>query len=340
MLSTYLNVEGLLARDFRLDVKRAVESRFHLSAHLNATPGPIEAELRDAQGVVLLRQPADWRFPEPCNQPSGLGTPGWLRVSIPRHPDGAELSIVREGRVLWRQEIAASAPSVSLKLLSVSGDKATFTVSAKPASAAFEAMLIDERGRARPVNAEIRQGKLTVMLRAFAGSGTSRLRVVATQDLRSVFADSAPFATPTPVTAGRILAPRQGEELAPDQPVSLIGNVSIAQNGLPLDWAAAKPVWVVDGSEQPMQGDCVAIDAMPPGDHVIELRQGVGSLAQVLHKVTVKVRGRSALQAELDEALKRLAASQSRRVVAVPAATSTKPAARLRTGAHAPCKCC
>ncbi len=339
MLNTYLNVEGVLARDFRLDVKRAVESRFHLSANLDAAPGPIEAELRDAQGAVLLRQPADWRFPESCGRPMGLGTAGWLRLSMPRHPDGVELSIVRERRVLWRQEIAASAPTVSVSAASVSGDKATFKVSVKPATAVIEAMLIDEQGRARLVKEEIRHGKLTLVLPAFAGAGTSRLRVVATQDLRSGFADSGTFATPEPLVSGRIVAPRQGEELASDQPVSLQGNVSIAQNGWPMDWAAAKPVWVVDGAEQPVRGDCVAIDALPPGEHVVELREAGGSHARVLHKVTVKVRERSALQSELDEVLKRLAASQARRVVTVPAAMK-EPAARARAGAHAPCKCC
>jgi len=339
MLNNYLNVEGLLARDFRLEVKRAVESRFHLSANRDAASGPIEAELRDAQGVLLLRQPADWRFPEGCGQPTGLGTPGWLRVSVPRHPDAVALSIVREGRMLWRQKIAASAPVVSVSDASVSGGKATFRVSVAPATAVIEVMLIDERGRARRVSEEVRRGKLTVALPAFAGAGTSRLRVVATQDLRSGFADSAPFATPAPIAAGRILAPRQGEELAPGQPITLMGNLSIAQNSLPLDWAAVKPVWVVDGSEQALQGDCVAIEALPPGEHLVELREGDGARARVLHQVTVKVRERSALQVELDEALKRVAATQARRVVTVPAAT-TPAAARVRLGAHGPCKCC
>ncbi len=339
MLTTpFLNVEGLLTRDFRLDVKRAVESPFHLPETRHRMPGTIEAELRDAQGVVLLRQPADWRFPQSCGQSTGLGTVGWLRLSMPRHPEGVELAIVREGRVLWRQKIAASAPKVSVSAASVSGGKATFKLSTTPANAAIETLLIDERGRARPINEEIRQGTLTLGLSSFAGSGMSRLRVVATRDLRSDFADSAVFATPEPVIAGRILAPRDGGELAPDQPVSLLGNVSIAQNGLPLDWAVAKPVWLVDGSEQPVQGDCIAIEPLPPGEHVIELCQA--DRARMLHSVTVKVRERSALQAELDDALKRVATSQARRAVTAPATSKASITRRARAGAQTPCKCC
>lgn len=339
MLNTYLNIEGLLTRDFRLDVKRAVESRFHLSANVDAAPGPVEAELRDAQGVVLLRLPADWRFPEGCGRPTGQASVGWLRVSMPRHPDGADLSVVREGRLLWRQKIAPVAPVVSVSAASVSGDTATFKVAATPATSALEVMLIDERGRARRVDEPVRQGRLTLALKAFAGAGAARLRVVATQDLRSGHADSPPFATPAAVVAGRIVSPRQGEDVAADQPISLIGNVSIEQNGLPLDWADAKPVWVVDGSAQAARGDCVAIDALPPGEHVIELRQGEGSAARVLHTVTVKVRARSAVQAELGAVVDRLANSQERRVVTVPGAAS-RPAGRARAGAHGPCKCC
>jgi len=348
MADTFINIEGLLNHGMGFAPIRQDESRHALAEPVAHDSDGVVAQLCDRSGKVLLRGGCEVRFPQGCEPGPRQAMMGWLRVSMPRYEQAAEIRLLHADRVIFKANIGKEPPDVKLMLIP-GGDRDTaiFRCTVSDAAATLVFTLVDENGGSRAATVERKADRCTVALAPFAGSGKSRLRVQATHDLRTAQADSAPFDTPEPIVTGRIIAPASGAELAPDQALSLIGNLSIGQNGRRLPWKERSVHWVVDGVAVSSREQCAAVDGLEPGPHVIELRHGADPVnGSVLHRVDVHVRERSADEKEYAVAAQRydeLRADKARAGELARTATASVPGQRPapgKVGRLRPCKCC
>lgn len=305
--NTYINLEGWLDESMQFEPVRQEESRFLLVEQHQRDTGGVIAELRDRAGSLLLARGCEHRFPKGCGPRPLQATIGWLRLSMPRHHAATEIVLLHDGRVIFSAKIGDEPPTVNVVLIA-SAEKHTlrFRHSALDSAASLVFAVVDESGHAYAAQVQSKDDTHTVSLTPFAGFGKCRLCVQATRDLRTAQALSEQFETPEGRVVGRIISPRDGAALAPGKALSLIGNLSIAQNGRAVQWNPQLVHWAIDGVACDSTAQCAAVDKLDPGSHVIELRYGVNpAKSAVLHKVTVKVREQSSAEKEYADILQR-----------------------------------
>lgn len=310
MATTCINLEGWLDHSLQFSAVRREESRYELVEPKCAAVGAVFGELRDGAGTALLTRACEVRYPQGCGAGPQPIMSGWLRVSMPLHPQAAELRLMHGEREIYRAKIGAQPPAVAVELLAgapVDIVRCRCHVSDPAAELTFT--VVDATNRVRAVPAQRNTDAFDIELAPLAGLGRCRLRVFATHQLRTAHADSESFDTPAPIVSGRILEPTNGAQLAPNQPLSLIGNLSIAQSGRALPWDPQRCEWVVDGMAHDGRESCTALDCLEPGEHVIELRYTANPAQRdMLHRISVTVREPSPAEKEYAAVLSRLEA--------------------------------
>lgn len=310
MAYTCINLEGWLDESLQFTAVRREESRHELVESRRADVGGVFGELRDGAGTALLTRGCEVRYPKGCDPRPQQTMIGWLRVSMPLHPQASELRLMHGVREIYHAKIAAQPPTVAVELVAgAPGDIVRCRCKVSDPAAELTFTVVDATNRVRAVPVQRNTDTFDIVLAPLAGLGRCRLRVFATHELRTGRADSGTFDAPAPIVSGRILEPTNGAQLAPDQPLSLVGNLSIAQSARALPWDPQRCEWVVDGVAHGGHESCTALDSLEPGEHVIELRYAANAAQRaVLHKITVTVREHSPAEKEYAAAILRLEA--------------------------------
>jgi hypothetical protein len=245
-------------------------------------------QLLDDEGRLLLKTGVEVRVPL-CRVRGARGV-GGHRVNgyIPLVPNARALVFRQGARILYRTDLAPVPPQITITGVEAPGsDSVRVRWKAKhDRELRFNVVFIDAARRATPVARELTESYLTFSAADLGGGAGCSIAVLATDGLRSAMARSKPFDLPEHPPILTILAPNDGDVIAPDQPVSLHGHArDAAGRSLPDDGL----VWYVDG-ELVARGLRIApAGPFEPGAHRVELAYVSGEQVKARSRVQLRV---------------------------------------------------
>ena len=254
-------------------------------------------QLVDDSGGVLVESAVELRVPTCRVQGADGMTSARVVGYLPLHPDGRAVLLLRGERVLHRAELATERPRITIVDAEVGDDGCVRAhwQAEHDRPLWFSLVLVDSRRRAIPVARELSESHIALETADLPGGPGCSLAVLATDGLRSAMARSHPFHLPEKSPRVAIVAPRDGEMLAPDEPISLLGHAhDLAGQSLPdehLTWSVDEQV-VARGRRLAPAGP------LEPGDHRVELAYVQGSEVAVRAEVHLTVSERSPEQEE------------------------------------------
>ena len=211
---------------------------------------------------------------------------------LPLHPDGRTVVFQHRDRVLHRAELAERAPSITVSAVDIDDDqRVRVNWRAEHERELWYSVVLLADGYAIPVGRDLRGTEFVFPTDDMPGGPRCAVAVLATDGYRSSQSRSATFTLPERPVVVRILAPGDGETVAPDQPISLLGHAhDAAGRPAPDD----RLVWTVDGVPAARGQRLALAGPFGPGEHRIELAYADGARAEI----TVVVPERSPAQRE------------------------------------------
>lgn len=227
-------------------------------------------ELVAESGEVLVEGAVELRVAS-CRDAGTRGMGGSKVVGyVPLHPDGCAVVFRRAARVLCRVELARERPIVRFVEVTV-GAKGRLRArweAEHDRPLWFSLVFIDGHRRALSVARDLRERQMVIETAHLPGGAGCVLAVLATDGLRSAVARSDPFDLPEKPPRLAIVIPVDGETLAPDQPISLLGHAhDLAGCALPDEYLT----WSVDGQVVARGQRLAPAGPLAPGHHRIAL---------------------------------------------------------------------
>lgn len=265
-----------------------------IARRLSCTPG-YTLTLLDNISNVLVETGVEVTVPA-CQVQEMRGITGQKVVGyLPLHPEGRKIVFRHGEQILHRSEIAASSPRISITGLETdTEDRVHVRWEAEhDGPLKFNVVFVDAKQRTIPIARELSDNYLVLATADLQGGSGCSIVVLATDGLRSAMARSDRFDLPEQPPRLLILLPNDGERVAPDQPISLLGHsYDAAGRALPDDAL----VWSVDDQIVARGQRMAPAGPFEPGLHRIELAYILDNEVGVRSHVDIHVAERSAEQ--------------------------------------------
>ena len=205
----------------------------------------------------------------------------------------ARAVVFRKGeRVLHAVQLAAAQPRIAITSVDVDAAGCVHLrwEAEHDRRLRFNVVFVDAKRRAIPVARELSDSHLTFATAELqCGPGCS-VAVLATDGLRSAMVRSEQFDLPEQPPRLTIMMPNDGDLVAPDQPISLLGHArDAAGRALPDD----ELIWSVDDRIVARGRRMASAGPFEPGVHCVELAYASGSEIAVRSHVQLHVAERS-----------------------------------------------
>jgi hypothetical protein len=247
----------------------------------NADSSPYAIELVDAAGTKLLSHP----FVPDVSADGGTTQSADIHEILPYDTATAQIQIVQDGRVLARRFVSPSPPSVSVtaptlgQVVTVTltvewqgsdpdGEALYYVVQYSPDDGATWLALATDL----PDNGGTNVFSLSDLAdRPLPGSadltapGSSRVRVIASDGVRTAMAVSEPFSLARNAPIVHIRTPRDGAVFAHTEPIVLTGRAYDPEDG-PLGGSSL--AWTAAGASGGIGTESI-LAGLPPGSHTI-----------------------------------------------------------------------
>ncbi|MGH9889235.1 MAG: hypothetical protein ACREBE_27120 [bacterium] len=252
-----------------------------------ATDG-LMLRLLDAHGQVLVETGAELRTPS-CRPGGTRGMQGERLIGyLPLHAEGRTVVLLRHGRPVYHVDLPKEAPRVTItsREIDKKGSVHLRWEAQHDRKLWFDVVFTDGEHRSVSVARELTGHETVVDTAHLAGGLGCSVTVLATDGLRSALARSAPFDLPTQAPRLTISMPRDGEVVAPGQPISLLGHShDVAGRALRDD----DLVWLIDGTPVARARRIAAAGPLEPGAHHVELIYAPNGQAAARSSVTLHV---------------------------------------------------
>jgi hypothetical protein len=244
--------------------------------------------LLDARGNVLVETGAQLRTPA-CRPGGTRGMRGERLVGyLPLHFQGRTVVLLRHGRPVYRVDLPKEAPRVAItgREIDKEGHVRLRWEAQHDRKLWFDVVFTDGEHRSMSVARELTVREAVVDPTHLPGGLGCSLTVLATDGLRSALARSSPFDLPTQAPRLTISMPRDGEVVAPGQPISLLGHShDVAGRALRDDHL----VWLIDGTPIARAQRVAAAGPLEPGEHRVELVYAPNGQTAARSVVTLRV---------------------------------------------------
>jgi hypothetical protein len=201
------------------------------------------------------------------------GAPGMTSQRVvgylPLHPAGRTVVLLKGDRVVHEVELSIAAPRIAITSVDVEDDCVHVRWEAEHERVlCFNVVFVDAQRCAIQVAREVKCTDLTLATAEIPGGPECSLAVLATDGLRSAMIRSHPFDLPQTPPRVTIHTPVDGETLAADQPISLLGGAH-DRAGRPV--SDEHLVWSVNGEAVACGQRLTLAGPLKPGDHHVEL---------------------------------------------------------------------
>ncbi|MEV6602144.1 DUF1194 domain-containing protein [Actinoplanes sp. NPDC051346] len=296
-VGTGLTLRGIIAAD-----GASAQLKPALAVDLAPTPsdpdGTHELLLQDAAGTVLHSV----RF-MPAHQDGDAGPdgaeagpqPSLFNVVVPADLAGvARVQLRADGRTLATATATTAAPTVSVGVPN-SGSTEQLTISwssrdADSPSLANTVLYSADGGTSWEVVAvDITGSSVSVPRWALPGSTTAKLKVIASDGVRSTAAASATFSLPDLAPTVEVLAPGTGDLFTAAQAIPFAAQANDVEDGrldgTSVRWSSDRDGLLGTGAQLPWRAD-----QLSEGDHVITVtvRDSVGQTSTATVRITVQ----------------------------------------------------
>jgi hypothetical protein len=249
-------------------------------------------QLLDGAGKVLVEAGIEQRVPT-CQVQGTHGVTGKKIIGyLPFDGRGRKI-IFRQGDLIRYQiEIAATSPHIEITSLEIDGNGCVHVRwNAEHERALwFNVVFVDAKRRAISVARELSDSHLTFATAELPGGPGCSIAVLATDGLRSSMARSEQFDLPQQPLRLVIMMPNDGDYVAPDHPISLLGNAhDMAGRALPDDAL----VWSIDNRVVARGQRMAPAGPFEPGLHCVELAYLSGDDVVACTQVKIRVPERS-----------------------------------------------
>lgn len=249
-------------------------------------------ELVDDAGNVLVETGVELSE-SACRVQGTRGMTGSQVIGyLPLHAKGHTIIFRQSDRILHRTEIAASPPRIAITGLEIDKKGCVHIrwEAEHDRRLKFNIVFVDAKQRTIPVARELSDNHLLLETADLPGDPGCSIAVLATDGLRSAMARSERFDLPEQPPRLMILLPNDGDSVAPDQPISLLGHAhGAAGQALPDD----ELIWSVDGQIVARGQRMAPAGPFEPGLHRLELAYLAGSEVGVRSHVEIHVAERS-----------------------------------------------
>lgn len=277
MTSPWIRFAGLLGEDLAFVPLTGWETRV-VAQPPPSGDGVFVVEGQDGSGNVLVDVEPEVRF----DRRRADGTREALVVAyLPLVPGLRRLRLRRRAFVLYRRDVAATAPRVlrvTAELTSSRTLAARWTAEAgagTPDPLTYRVVWVAEGRGAFPLSRDLSAPAFEIPVARLPGSPSGRVAVLASDGVRSGYALSEPLAVPLRPARVAIVEPHPQAVFPPGQPVTVRG-VACDDAGRRLEAEGLN--WSLDG--QPVASDTpiLLLRGLAPGEHQVSLAwEGTGA---------------------------------------------------------------
>lgn len=277
-MRTWMRLEGRLWEDLTFEPGTGWETDV-IARRPPEGDGTWMVELLDDKGQVVFDTSPVVRFARPPGTPPGRMHAARVVAYLPTHPEGRRIRLRRRDFVVYARPVAAAAPGVTITHQEVTEDREVvlhWEPTDGPGRPLVYRVVYQAEGRGVfPVARDLLATSLRIPLRQLPGSPRGRLAVMATDGLRSSFAQTETFAVPHQPARVAILEPHPYKQVPFNHPLTLRG-VAHDDAGRRLDDTGF--VWMVDGQLLARETNLALAARLTPGEHTIVLAwEGAGA---------------------------------------------------------------
>ena len=303
-VQTFLRFSGTLWENMEFEADTGYEVGIVPSHADIQGDGSYIVELLGPDGHSIVSFFPDVRFATGCEPDREGLSPAWVLAYLPFSPKATRLRFSRGTQVLFEQDIPVHAPRVQNIRLRRDGKRVAVSWSAKIPKGRklrFQVWYVDDSEAEFLLAEELSRPTLKFALDELPGSKQARVRVVASDGVRSGEGLSKPFVVPNKAPVAQILCPLDGEQLPPDQPLTLMGNLSTI-SGESVPWGNIE--WRIDGKKAGSAEQVASCPCPESGRHSVELLYTSTEGLKAKSKVWFKVASRSRSQERYFKLLK------------------------------------
>jgi len=303
-VETFLRFSGTLWENMEFEVDTGYEVGI-VPPHADIRgDGSYMVELLSQEGDSLVSYFPDVRFATGCEPDREGQSPAMVLAFLPFSPKATQLRFSRGTQVLFEQSIPGRAPRVQNIRVRCDGKRVAVNWTTKIPRGRrpwFQIWYVDDAGNEYLVTEKRGRSSVTFGLDELPGSKKARVRVVASDGVRSGEELSKPFVVPEKAPVAQILSPLDGEQLPPDQPLTLMGNLGTTAGGS-VPWGHIE--WRIDGKKVESAKQVAGCPCPQPGRHSVELLYTSTEGLKAKSKVWFKVASRSPSQERYFKVLK------------------------------------
>ncbi|MFO1458926.1 MAG: LamG-like jellyroll fold domain-containing protein [Verrucomicrobiota bacterium] len=234
---------------------------------------PLRLRQLDASGRVLSEQPLQVLFGGDDAAADG-GFP-FVQVVVPEEGLGSVALVGRDGVVIAQRTVSAGDPAVSVEVPELDGDRGTLHVRWKASDPDGDALTFavqfspDDGVQWQLLDPLVAATELTVPLDGLPGGARCRIRVTASDGIRTALAESAPFELPNRAPRVSITGILSGETVPFGDGRWLSGLALDNEDGV-LEASALR--WSLEGAERREgSGAGFSLQGLPPGRYSVSV---------------------------------------------------------------------